>query len=174
MVDQKTRAGCGTIALHLLDSAQGHVLQSWRLDRSPITIGRNDDNDVVIADPHVSRLHATLIFEAGDWSLISLGRHGTLIGDRAVSETGLSDQTIFRLGANGPMLRFDTCNVAHNRSETLDSINPEMFSMLDIDHERKQQEVEQITNNDLFRQLLDQSRRQKDDTVRRERGAGSN
>lgn len=171
MVDQKTRASCGTIALHLLDSAQGHVLQSWRLaDRSPITIGRSDDNDVVIADPHVSRLHATLVYQDGSWNLLSLGRHGTLLGDRPVSEAKLMDRTVFRLGSNGPMLRFDACGTTSNRSETLDSIDPDMLSMLDIDQARKQQEVEQITENDLFRQLLDQSRRQKDSTPRRDEG----
>jgi pSer/pThr/pTyr-binding forkhead associated (FHA) protein len=162
MVDQKKRASLGTISLHLLDSAQGHVLHSWQVtDRSPITIGRNDDNDVVIADPHVSRLHVTLVFQDGGWNLISLGRHGTLIGDRAVAESRLIDGIVFRLGASGPMLRFDSSASIGHRSETLDSIDPDMLNLLDIDQERKAQEVEQITDNELFRQLLEQSRQKK-------------
>jgi pSer/pThr/pTyr-binding forkhead associated (FHA) protein len=162
MVDQKKRSNFGTVVLHLLDSAQGHVLHSWRVsDRSPITVGRNDDNDVVIADPHVSRLHVTLVFQDGGWNLISLGRHGTLIGDRAVSESRLVDGLVFRLGANGPMLRFDASANSGHRSETLDSIDPDMLNMLDIDQARKEQEVEQITDNELFRQLLEQSKQKK-------------
>ena len=169
MVDHNTQASGGTIALHLLDSAQGHTLQSWRItERSTITIGRSDDNDVVIADPHVSRLHATLVHQNDAWTLISLGRHGTLVGDRVVSEAPLKDRTVFRLGSNGPMLRFDTCEIATSRSETIDGIDPQMLSMLDIDQQRKQQEVEQITGNELFKQLLDQSRRQKDQAAPRE------
>jgi pSer/pThr/pTyr-binding forkhead associated (FHA) protein len=162
MVDQKKRSNFGTVVLHLLDSAQGHVLHSWRVsDRSPITVGRNDDNDVVIADPHVSRLHVTLVYQDGGWNLISLGRHGTLIGDRAVSESRLVDGLVFRLGANGPMLRFDSSASVGHRTETLDSIDPDMLNMLDIDQARKEQEVEQITENELFRQLLEQSKQKK-------------
>jgi hypothetical protein len=84
-----------------------------------------------------------------------------LIGDRAVSESRLVDGLVFRLGANGPMLRFDSsANIGH-RSETLDSIDPDMLNLLDIDQERKAQEVEQIADNELFRQLLEQSKQKK-------------
>jgi len=169
MVDQKTRASSGTVALHLLDSAQGHILQTWRfVDRSPITIGRSDDNDVVIADPHVSRLHVTIVQQDGLWNLLSLGRHGTLLGDRPISEARLIDQAVFRLGTSGPTLRFDACGVSTTRSETLDSIDPDMLSMLAIDQHRKMEEVQQIADNELFQQLLEQSRRQKVNAARRD------
>lgn len=171
MVEHKSKSDGEPITLHLLDSSQGHPLQTWRITgRSTVTIGRNDDNDVVIGDPHVSRLHATLVYQEGRWTLISLGRHGTLIGDRVVSEASLNDHTVFRLGSNGPTLRFDTCEVPTGRTETLDNIDPEMLSMLGIDHERKQREVEQITENELFKQLLDQSRRQRTQATPRDKG----
>lgn len=162
MVDQRMRAGSGMIALHLLDSAQGHTLQSWRIiDRSTVTIGRSDDNDIVIADPHVSRLHATLVHQHDGWTIISLGRHGTLIGDCVISEASLRDGTIFRLGSNGPSLRFGTIDIATSRSATLDNIDPNMLSALDIDFERQQQEVEQITDNPVFQQLQERLRQQR-------------
>lgn len=162
MVDHTARAN-ETIALHLLDSAQGHTLQSWRIvDQSTVTIGRSDDNDVVIADPHVSRLHATLVRQDGRWTLVSLGRHGTLVDNRVISEAPLVEGMIFRLGANGPTLRFGTLDIATSRSATLDNIDTEMLSMLDIDQRRKHQEVEQITDNELFKQLRARLRGQKD------------
>jgi pSer/pThr/pTyr-binding forkhead associated (FHA) protein len=159
MVDEQARAGSGAIALHLLDSAQGHTLQSWRVsDRSTVTIGRSDDNDIVIADPHVSRLHATLVHQHDKWTLVSLGRHGTLIDNRLVSEAILRDGTVFRLGANGPTLRFGLNDGATSRSATLDNIDPEMLGMLGIDQLRKQQEVDQIAENVVFKQLRDRLR----------------
>jgi pSer/pThr/pTyr-binding forkhead associated (FHA) protein len=169
MADQRARAGSGTIALHLLDSAQGHTLQSWRIsDHSTVTIGRSDDNDIVIADPHVSRLHATLVHQDDGWTLVSLGRHGTLIDNRVISEAPLREGTLFRLGANGPILRFGLGELATSRSATLDNIDPEMLSMLNIDQERQRREVEQITENAVFKQLQAQLRGQKDQDETRE------
>jgi pSer/pThr/pTyr-binding forkhead associated (FHA) protein len=169
MTDRRLPAAPGSVSIHLLDSSQGHTLQSWRIsDRATITIGRNDDNDVVIADPHVSRLHVSLVYQDGDWTLNSHGRHGTMVGDRMVAEMQLKDRTIFRLGSNGPTLRFDLFEAPVGRTETLDRIDPEMLSKLDIDHQRKAHEVEQITDNALFRQLLDQSRQYKARTLPRD------
>ena len=59
-------AGIGAV-IHLLDSAQGHPLQTWRFkNQDLITIGRNDGNDIVLSDPHVSRAHATIVVRGGD------------------------------------------------------------------------------------------------------------
>ena len=33
----------------------------WRLDRTTLTIGREEDCDIVLADRHVSRHHATVM-----------------------------------------------------------------------------------------------------------------
>src|SRR5262245_21247715 len=90
----------------LLYSAQRHPLQTWRLTHQDlITIGRGDGNDIVLADRHVSRAHATISFDGGDWTIVSIGRHGTLVNDRMVSEAKLAHETMFRLGSEGPMLR---------------------------------------------------------------------
>jgi pSer/pThr/pTyr-binding forkhead associated (FHA) protein len=147
--------------IHLLDSAQGHVLQSWRFrDKPAITIGRSDDSDVVIADPHVSRTHVRLQWENGAWTLSSTGRHGTLVNDRLVAETQLGAQTTFRLGGQGPVLRFETGAPVEKRpSETIDSIQPDLIAMLEIDVERTQQEADDIAAGSLFRDLEEQVRR---------------
>jgi pSer/pThr/pTyr-binding forkhead associated (FHA) protein len=166
MADHLTPSAGHCVAVHLLDSSQGHSLQTWRfVDRQLITIGRGDDNDIALADPHVSRAHAKLIQENGTWTLISTGRHGTLVEDRAVSEYILGDRTLFRLGGGGPMLRFDTHEPDLRRSETIDQIDTDLFSMLEIDEMRKQQEVDQITANAVFQELQQQSQRRREVTM---------
>lgn len=148
------------VAIHLLDSAQGHPLQTWRfVAQELITIGRNDGNDVVLSDPHVSRAHATIVLEEGAWRIVSIGRHGTIVDDRRISEAKLGHQTVFRLGAEGPLLRFDAEVSDVQRSETIDNFGAEMLAMLEVDEARKQQEVDEIVGNALFRELQEQSRR---------------
>ena len=150
------------ITLHLLDSAQGHPVQTWRFrDKTAITLGRQDDSDVVIADAHVSRGHAKLVWQDGDWTLISTGRHGTLVNDRLVAETQLGRETVFRLGANGPMLRFESGMRESRPSETIDSIQPDLIAMLEIDRDRQQQEADDIAGNSLFKELQERVRRTK-------------
>lgn len=160
MAEHPTPSAGGIVAVHLLDATQGHTLQTWRfVGHDAITIGRSDDNDIAIGDPHVSRLHAKLLFDGSGWKLISTGRHGTLINDRLVTEFAMRNRTTFRLGAAGPTLRFDTCAPETQRSETIDNIESSVFAMLEIDEHKKQQEVEQITANAMFRDLLEQARR---------------
>jgi pSer/pThr/pTyr-binding forkhead associated (FHA) protein len=148
------------VVIHLLDSAQGNALQTWRFSgQNVVTIGRDTDNDIVIADPQVSRAHAKLVRNKGTWTLFSTGRHGTMVNDRLVIEADLKPQTVFRLGPSGPMLRFDDDAYQPRRTETLENINLDMFAVLEVDEMRKQQEVEQITENTLFQELLETSKR---------------
>ncbi|MEX0642998.1 MAG: FHA domain-containing protein [Pirellulales bacterium] len=157
------RPSAGVVAvIHLLDPAQGHPLQTWRFkNQELITIGRNDGNDIVLVDPHVSRAHATVVFEKGKWTICSIGRHGTLINDRLVSDAPLKHETTFRLGAEGPTLRFDTNLVEQHRSETIDNLSADLLALLEVDENRKQQDVEQIVGKALFQELKQQSRRMK-------------
>lgn len=167
MADHPTPSASGLAVIHLLDAAQGHTLQTWRfIGRDAITIGRSDDNDIAIGDPHVSRLHAKLLFDGSGWKLISTGRHGTLINDRLVAEFAMRNGTAFRLGASGPVLRFDTCAPETRRSETIENIDADLFTVLEIDEQKKLQEVEQITENAMFRDLQEQARRMRSNDAR--------
>ncbi len=150
------------VTVHLLDSAQGHPVQTWRFsDKPAILIGRGDDSDVVIADAHVSRLHVKLLWQDDSWTLVSAGRHGTLVNDRLVAETQLGPKTTFRLGANGPTLRFERGATESRPSETIDSIQPDLIAMLEIDRDRQQQEADEIAAHSLFRELQDRVRQAK-------------
>jgi pSer/pThr/pTyr-binding forkhead associated (FHA) protein len=160
MVDHDRLASAGGVSLQLLDSAQGHPIQTWRFsDQREITIGRESGNDVTITDPHVSRLHVRLAETDGTWILTSMGRHGTLVNDRLVADLELRSHTIFRLGPNGPTLRFETGSTRASHGETLDNIDPDTLTLLEVDEQRKQQEVEQIAGGALFEDLLEHSRR---------------
>jgi hypothetical protein len=151
--------GGSEVALHLLDSAQGHPIQSWRFsDQDSITIGREDDNDVVISDRHVSRSHVRLTRDGGGWTLISVGRHGTLVSEELISEFAVKDRVTFRLGPLGPMMRFEVGR-EETSAMTMDTIDPDMFKMLEVDEQRKQAEVDAIAKGALFEDLLQQSQR---------------
>jgi pSer/pThr/pTyr-binding forkhead associated (FHA) protein len=162
MVDHGEPANAGDVSLLLLDSAQGHPIQIWRFsDHAEITIGREHGNDVVISDPHVSRLHARIVAFEGRWTLISMGRHGTLINDRLIVDCELPSKTVIRLGPNGPQMRFETGSARASHGDTLDNIDPDAFALLEVNEQRKQQEVEQIAGGDLFETLMEQSRRRR-------------
>ena len=101
----------GSCTLHLLDSSQGHPIQTWRFkDCHHLSIGRADDSDISLADPQISRMHVELTFDDGKWVLQSHGRNGTQVGGEMVTEVRLTDRTVFQLGPNGPSLQFVTVN----------------------------------------------------------------
>jgi predicted component of type VI protein secretion system len=160
MEDRTSHSDDRLATIHLLDSAQGHVVQTWRFrDKREIVIGRSDECDVTITDPHVSRTHVKLQHADGVWTLTSTGRHGTLVNDRLVAETQLGRDTRFRLGAQGPLLRFESGAHEGRPSETIDSIQPDLIAMLEIDENRKLQEADDIAAGSLFRELEEQVRR---------------
>jgi predicted component of type VI protein secretion system len=146
------------VFIQLLDSSQGRPIQVWHFDHlEQISIGRLEDNDICIADHEVSRLHAKLNWQDGKWTLVSLGRNGTVVNDRIVSEIELRDKSVFRLGPSGPMLSFHLTRTDTGRSETVTNFDANMIAMLAVDETRKQEEVEQIAENALFKDLLEQS-----------------
>ena len=150
----------GGVSVLLLDSAQGKPIQTWRFsDEREITIGREDGRDIVISDPHVSRHHVTLF--AGDecWTLVSCGRHGTLIDNRVVAEAPLRSGVVFRLGPTGPMLRFELGKPATSVTATMDQIDPDAIAMLELDQERSRREADRIAGGALFDELLQTSQR---------------
>ncbi|MGI9101739.1 MAG: SpoIIE family protein phosphatase [Terriglobales bacterium] len=64
-------------ALLYVDGAEQRTIQ---MERLPFTIGRKTDRDLVIADSRVSREHAQIVCENGDYYLVDLNsRHGTFV-----------------------------------------------------------------------------------------------
>ncbi len=65
-----------------------HTGQVFPLTQTPVTIGRLSDNTIILADPQVSRHHATIIWQTGAFVLQDLGSaNGTYVNGQRV--TGL-------------------------------------------------------------------------------------
>jgi hypothetical protein len=140
--------------LQLLDSAAGRPLQSWPIeDRKRVTIGRADDNDVVLADPYVSRAHAYLQFDPLEdaWRLISISRQQIVYQGQRVAELLLADGMVFRLGQNGCYLRFAESREDDDRKTiTFDATSMPVFA---LDRQKMLREVSEIADGEYFRNL---------------------
>ena len=75
--------------------------QATRLGDGSVRIGRDADNDLVIADdPKVSRHHAEVAHRGGAWWVIDRGsRNGTFVNDEKVTEAGLRNGDQLRFGS---------------------------------------------------------------------------
>lgn len=68
-------------------------------------IGRASDNDVVVADPHVSQYHAEVKFEEGKWWIHDLeSTNGTVVGGERIEKLPVEVVLRVRLGHLGPTL----------------------------------------------------------------------
>jgi serine phosphatase RsbU (regulator of sigma subunit) len=69
---------------------QGNEQRSLTLDRSPFTVGRKVDRDLVIADPRVSRDHAMIVLQDGEFYVVDqASKHGTFINGEKVEKQKL-------------------------------------------------------------------------------------
>jgi len=77
-----------------------HTGQEFPLTQAPVTIGRQPDCTVVLADPQVSRQHATVSYQAGRYIVQDLGSaNGTYVNDRRIAAPqALRDGDQLRLG----------------------------------------------------------------------------
>ena len=68
---------------------QGNDQRTINLDHTPFTVGRKVDKDLVIADPRVSRDHALIASENGQFWVVDQGsKHGTFVnGERVQRKT---------------------------------------------------------------------------------------
>lgn len=76
----------------------GHAIYTF--DAS-VDIGRGEQNDIVlndIDDSAISRHHATVCFQAGDYMLKDSSRNGTLVNNEPVSEYCLVHGATFQIG----------------------------------------------------------------------------
>jgi len=87
------------------------------------TIGRSADNDLVVDQPGVSRLHARVTFITDDEVMLedSKSTYGTFVNGRRISSTIIDPKSQIVLGQSGPIdpqsifnLKFTTAAVASN------------------------------------------------------------
>ena len=155
-----------SVSVHLVDPADGRPLQIWTFATDRITIGRGEEESIVLADPYISRVHAELVGEGGLWELISRGRNGVYVEGRMVAACQLSPGTTFRLGQNGPTFRFG--NVPQPTGTSALCFDPESIVVLALNRQALDQETREIEATDYFQKLQQKARE-----LRAQRTSGS-
>src|ERR1022692_1862646 len=100
----------------VLKFVQGSEQKDIILNRTPFTVGRKVDKDLVIADPRVSRDHAQIMQEEQDFFLIDLGsKHGTFVNGERIQRQKLERGDRLEFGArDSAYLLFNPGNATSN------------------------------------------------------------
>lgn len=78
------------------DGATGEV----ELSGERLTVGRADDNHIIIPDGSVSSHHGEIVFDGANWVFNDLGStNGTKVGDERVNTVNLGADRAFSLGS---------------------------------------------------------------------------
>lgn len=146
------------VRLELIDNSNWRSLNQWTFKaKEQITIGRGSDQDVSVSDPVVSRSHASLEFRQGTWYLKSCGRHGVLVLDQLITEQEATSGIFFRLGPQGPTLKFSIGSEPEDIQSTFNFHEPtdldETGEEYELDHDQLKREVNEITESEYFQQL---------------------
>src|SRR5271156_3924250 len=96
---------------------QGNEQKNIVLNRTPFSVGRKVDKDLVIADPRVSRDHALIVLEEAGFFLVDQGsKHGTFVNGERIQRQRLERNDRLEFGArDSTYLIF---NPAHGTSNT--------------------------------------------------------
>jgi serine phosphatase RsbU (regulator of sigma subunit) len=79
---------------------QGNDQQTLSLNHTPYTVGRKVDRDLVIPDPRVSREHASIVAENGEFFVVDQGsKHGTFVNGERVERRKLERNDRLEFGA---------------------------------------------------------------------------
>ena len=96
---------------------QGSEQKNIVLNRTPFTVGRKVDKDLVIADPRVSRDHAQIMQEGSDFYIEDLGsKHGTFVNGERIQRQKLERNDRLEFGARDSA--YILFNPAHATSNT--------------------------------------------------------
>jgi ABC-type multidrug transport system ATPase subunit/pSer/pThr/pTyr-binding forkhead associated (FHA) protein len=78
---------------------------TFQINKPIITFGRDPGNDVIISDPTVSRKHAQVVNNAGQWSIEKLAEQNVItVNQQNVQATVLSDRDTIGLGTGTTFL----------------------------------------------------------------------
>jgi len=96
---------------------QGSEQKNIILNRTPFSVGRKVDKDLVIADPRVSRDHAQIMQEGQDFFLVDQGsKHGTFVNGERIQRQKLERGDRLEFGARDSA--YILFNPAHATSNT--------------------------------------------------------
>jgi phosphoserine phosphatase RsbU/P len=98
VISQSQSSGSGVYPA--LVFVQGSEQKNIVLNRSPFTVGRKVDKDLVIADPRVSRDHAQIMQDGHDFFIEDLGsKHGTFVNGERIQRQKLERGDRLEFGA---------------------------------------------------------------------------
>lgn len=90
------------------------------ISKWPFTIGRAEDCDAAISDVRVSRLHARMEQDAGEFFITDAGsRHGTFVNGERAQRTRLKNNDEITLGVSGLKLIFIEDTPVSNATQVL-------------------------------------------------------
>lgn len=77
-----------------------HTGQVFNLTQEPVTIGRQEGNTIVLADPQASRHHATIFWQDGGFVIQDMGSaNGTFVNEKRIAAPQpLRDGFVIRMG----------------------------------------------------------------------------
>ncbi len=96
---------------------QGTEQQTLSLNHTPYTVGRKVDRDLVIADPRVSREHAQIVSENGEFFVVDqASKHGTFVNGEKIERHKLQRNDRLEFGARD--IAYLIFNPLHSTSNT--------------------------------------------------------
>jgi phosphoserine phosphatase RsbU/P len=108
---------------------QGNEQRIINLDHSPFSVGRKVDKDLVIADPRVSRDHAVIVSENGEFSVVDQGsKHGTFVNGEKITRKALERNDRLEFGVR------DVAYVIFNPRHSTTNTAREFLSQISVMH----------------------------------------
>jgi hypothetical protein len=153
MQEPSESSDVGKISIQLLDPSSGTPINSWTFqNKVHISIGRAPDQDVAIGNPYVSRNHANIEYREGSWLLISTGRNGVIVSNEFVKELILENDLQFRMGVEGPTLKFSDRSEKSEFGATID-FSAEMCPQFELDRNHLSRDVQEVEQGEYFQNL---------------------
>jgi sigma-B regulation protein RsbU (phosphoserine phosphatase) len=116
-INHHSHSSGGSGVFPALIFVQGNEQKNIVLNRTPFSVGRKVDKDLVIADPRVSRDHAEIIQEESTFFLVDQGsKHGTFINGERIQRQKLEANDRIEFGARDSA--YVIFNPAHGTSNT--------------------------------------------------------
>jgi serine phosphatase RsbU (regulator of sigma subunit) len=115
-ISQSSHHSSGSGVFPALVFVQGSEQKNIVLNRTPFTVGRKVDKDLVIADPRVSRDHAQIVQEGQEFFLLDLGsKHGTFVNGERIQRQKLERGDRLEFGArDSAYILFNPANATSN------------------------------------------------------------
>jgi phosphoserine phosphatase RsbU/P len=113
----RTPSSSGSGVFPALVLVQGNEQKNIVLNRTPFSVGRKVDKDLVIADPRVSRDHALIVLEEEGFFVVDQGsKHGTFVNGERIQRQKLERNDRLEFGARDST--YAIFNPAHTSSNT--------------------------------------------------------